>query len=327
MKEKICLSIESTAHTFGVGIITSKGKILSEAKASFTSEDKGMIPIEVAMHHEKNKDIVLQKALEEANLTLKDMDIIAISQGPGLAPSLLVGIKFAKELALKNNKPLIGVNHLCAHLEIGKLFCKVKDPIYVFVSGANTQIIAKEKLRYKIFGETLDVALGNALDKTGRIMNLGFPAGPKIEELAKKGKYIDMPYVVKGMDLSFAGIVTNAQNKFTQGASKEDLCFCLQETMFSMLVEVTERALAYCDKKEVLLVGGVAANKRLIEMLDIMCKERNAKNYFVPLKYSGDNPIMIGWLGIQQYINFGVAEKAEDMDIKPGWRTDEVDIK
>src|SRR3989344_3456130 len=199
MKEKICLSIESTAHTFGVGIITSKGKILSEAKASFTSEDKGMIPIEVAMHHEKNKDIVLQKALEEANLTLKDMDIIA------------------KELALKNNKPLIGVNHLCAHLEIGKLFCKVKDPIYVFVSGANTQIIAKEKLRYKIFGETLDVALGNALDKTGRIMNLGFPAGPKIEELAKKGKYIDLPYVVKGMDLSFAGIVTNAQNKFKQG--------------------------------------------------------------------------------------------------------------
>ena len=94
-----------------------------------------------------------------------------------------------------------------------------------------------------------------------------------------------------------------------------------------MLVEVTERALAYCDKKEVLLVGGVAANKRLIEMLDIMCKERNAKNYFVPLKYSGDNPIMIGWLGIQQYINFGVTENSEDMDIKPGWRTDEVDIK
>src|SRR3989344_2744327 len=99
------------------------------------------------------------------------------------------------------------------------------------------------------------------------------------KNLAKKGKYIDLPYVVKGMDLSFAGIVTNAQNKFKQGASKEDLCFSLQETMFSMLVEVTERALAYCDKKEVLLVGGVAANKRLIEMLDIMCKERNAKNY------------------------------------------------
>ena len=313
--------------TFGVGIITSKGKILSEVKAGFTTEKEGMIPIEVAKHHEKNKDIILKKALEEASLTLKDVDIIAVSQGPGLAPSLLVGMKFAKELALKNNKPLIGVNHLCAHLEIGKLFCKVKDPIYVFVSWANTQIIAKEKLRYKIFGETLDVALGNALDKTGRILGLGFPAGAKIEELAKKGKYIDLPYVVKGMDLSFAGIVTNAQNKFKQGISKEDICFSLQETMFSMLVEVTERALAYCDKNEVLLVGGVAANKRLIDMLEIMCKERSAKNYFVPLKYSGDNPIMIGWLGIQQYINFGVAEKAEDMDIKPGWGTGAVEIK
>ena len=326
MKELICLGIESTAHTIGFGLITNKGKILSEAKSSYTTEKEGMIPIDVAKHHEKNREILLKKALEEAKLTIKDIDIIAISQGPGLAPSLLVGMKFAKELAIKNNKPLIGVNHLCAHLEIGKLFCSVKDPIYVFVSGANTQIIAKEKLRYKIFGETLDIALGNALDKTGRIMNLGFPAGPKIEELAKKGKYIDLPYVVKGMDLSYAGIVTNAQNKFKQEVSKEDICFSIQETMFSMLVEVTERALAYCDKKEVLLVGGVAANKRLIEMLEIMCKERNAKSYYVPLKYSGDNPIMIGWLGLQQYINFGVIEKAEEMDIKPGWRTDEVDI-
>jgi len=202
---------------------------------------------------------------------------------------------------------------------------KAKNPVFVFTSGANTQIIAHEGGKYRIFGECLSIALGNALDKFAREIGLGFPGGPKIEEMAKSGKkYIELPYVVKGMDVEFSGIVTHAINLFRKGESKEDLCYSLQETMFAMLVEVTERALAHCDKDEVLLIGGVAANQRLCEMLDIMCRERKAKFYAVPMKYSGDQAAMIGWQGILEYEKRKL-ENVDKIDINPVWRIDQVD--
>ncbi len=235
-----------------------------------------------------------------------------------------VGKEFAKSLALKHNIPLIGVNHICAHLEIGRLITKTKDPVFVFVSGANTQIIAHEGHRYRIFGETLSIALGNALDKFGRIVGLGFPAGPKIEKLAAKGKLIELPYVVKGMDVDFAGIITKAEQLYKQGAKVEDLCYSLQETCFAMLTEVAERAMAHCDKTECILIGGVAANKRFCEMLNIMCKERGAKFYPVPLKYCGDNPIMISWQGILEHNTTKRIDDPKTIDINPVWRVDEV---
>ncbi len=271
----IALGIESTAHTWSIALMRDR-EFLSQVSDTFTTESGGMIPIEVAKHHERLKYSVLEKALAEAKCKLEDVDLIVFSQGPGLPPSLKVGRDLAVELAKKTGKPLIGVSHICAHLEIGRLITSAKDPVFVFVSGANTQIIAHEGGRYRIFGETLSVGLGNALDKFGRIIGLGFPAGPKIEELAKKGKYVELPYVVKGMDVDFAGIVTRAEQLFKQGVSKEDLCYSLQETCFAMLAEVTERALAHCEKKEVCLIGGVAANKRFCEMLDLMCKARGA---------------------------------------------------
>ena len=329
MKKVNCLGIESTAHTFGAGIITEKGKILSDIRDMYQTKSGGIIPSEAAKHHKEISLKIINQALEQAKLNFKDIDLISFSQGPGLAPCLLEGIKISKELARKYKIKLIGINHVIAHLEIGKLLCKVKDPVYVFVSGANTQIIFFEGKKYRIGGETLDVGLGNALDKFGREIGLGFPSGPKIEALAKNGKYTKLPYVVKGMDLSFSGIITEAIRKFKSGIKKEDLCYSLQETCFAMLTEVTERALAHTDKNEVLLIGGVAANKRLIEMLNIMCKERNAKFYAVPLKYSGDNSSMIGWNGILQYKkNKRYYDKLNinSIDIKPRWRIDEVEV-
>ncbi|MEK6835484.1 MAG: UGMP family protein, partial [Nanoarchaeota archaeon] len=225
--------------------------------------------------------------------------------------------------------PLIPVNHLIAHLEIGKLFTYAKDPVFILATGANTQIIAFEAGRYRIFGETLDIGIGNALDKFGRAINLGFPAGPKIEQLAKYGKYVELPYVVKGMDLSFSGILTRAIELYKHGVDREDLCYSLQETYFSMLTEVTERAMAHINKKEALLIGGVAANKRLIEMLNIMCKERKAKFYFVPIKYSGDQAAMIAWNAILQYKSnkkYYDKLKLEKIDINPNWRVEDVEI-
>ncbi len=314
----IILGIESTAHTFGVGIVTDKGEVLANAIDSYTSEDKGMILDEVAEHHNKVAETVLKQALEEAKVSWEDVGFIAYSAGPGLDPVLWAGYHIAKKWAKSNNKELVGVNHCCAHLSIGKAYNDLKDPAYLYVSGVNTQVIVSEGGKYRVMGETLDIGLGNMLDKFGRLIGLGFPAGPKIEELAKKGNYVELPYVVKGMDTSFSGILTKCQQLFDRGVSKEDLCFSMQETCFAMMAEVTERAMAHNDKKELLLVGGVGANKRFCEMLDIMCKERGAKFYKVPMNLAGDQGAMIAWEGFLRRKEFG------DVECKPHWRTDEV---
>ena len=325
----LCLAIESTAHTFSAAVVNDKGKILSDIKDMYQTASGGIIPIEAAKHHLAIGEKIIQQAIKAAKIRENQIDLIAFSQGPGLPPCLVAGKKFSHELSLKLKKPLIPVNHLIAHLEIGLLTSKLKDPVFILATGANTQIIAYEGKKYRIFGECLSIGLGNALDKFGRAIGLGFPAGPKIEQLAKQGSYIELPYSVKGMDVEFSGIVTQAINLYKKGAKKENLCYSLQETCFSMLAEVAERALAHTDKKELLLIGGVAANKRLIEMLSTMCKERKCKFAVVPFEYCGDNGAMIAWTGLLQYkankINFSEsAVKASD--INPKYRVDDVEV-
>ena len=323
MKDVLCLGIESTAHTFSIAVVDNKGRILSNIIDQYTTEKGGIIPQDAAKHHESVKENVLKEALTKAKVKPNEIDFISVASGPGLAPCLLVGVKFAKNLAKELSKPLIPVNHIAAHLEIGKLLTKAKDPIFVFVSGANTQIINYKNKRYRILGEALSISLGNALDKFGREINLGFPAGPKVEQLAEKGKYIKLPYVVKGMDVEFSGIVTAALNLYKKGVKKEDLCYSLQEILFSMLTEVTERALAFTNKNEVLLIGGVAANQRLCSMLSIMCEDREAKFFVVPKEYSGDQAAQAAWLGTLQY---NPKKELKDFDISPKWRIDEIEI-
>ena len=333
----IILGIESTAHTFGIGIVTNQGEVLANEIDSFSSESGGMIPDQVAEHHKKVADSVLQNALEKAQKKLNQEDVweqtefIAYSAGPGLDPALWEGYNKAKEWSKKFNKKLVGINHCCAHLSIGKKINDLKDPVYLYVSGVNTQIINYEGGKYRVMGETLDIGLGNMLDKLGRILGLGFPAGPQIEKLAKKGKYVELPYVVKGMDTSFSGILSKAQQllnrgiskisdgkKIRESVSKEDICFSVQETCFAMLAEVSERALAHTGKKELLLVGGVGANQRFCEMLKIMCQERGAKFYKVPMDLAGDQGAMIAWEGYLRRKQFG------DEKVKTHWRVDEV---
>ncbi|MBI5797355.1 tRNA (adenosine(37)-N6)-threonylcarbamoyltransferase complex transferase subunit TsaD [Candidatus Woesearchaeota archaeon] len=316
----IVIGIEGSAHTFSIGVFDStQKKFLATVKDVFSTEQGGMIPNEVAKHHRNVKEKVLAEAFATARIDWKDVDLIAYTEGPGLAPALLVTRDFAVALAHEHKKKLLGVNHIIAHLEVG-LFCTgAKDPIFLFCSGANTQVIVHED-KYRVFGEALSIAVGNAFDKFARNIGLGFPGGPKIEELAKKGKYVPLPYSVKGMDVDFSGIVTRAEQLYKQGVSKEDLCFSLQETCFAMLLEVAERALAHCEKKEVLLIGGVAANKRFAFMLDAMCKARGVKGYTVPLAYAGDQGSMIayqGWLERKR--------EQKDFDFNPKWRAEEVD--
>ena len=326
MKGLICLGIESTAHTFGVGIINEKAKILANVKDSYTTKKGGIHPTEAKLHHIKVKDKVVEDALKQANLKIDDIDLISFSQGPGMPPCLVVGMEKAKELSKKYKKPLVGINHCIAHLEIGKALTKAKDPVLLYVSGANTQVIAYDGGKYRIFGETLDNGVGNFLDGFARYLGLGFPGGPKIYELALKGKnYIELPYVVKGMDVSFGGIQTNLKQKYDSKKFKtEDLAYSCQETVFAMLVEVAERAMAHCEKDELLLGGGVACNKRLQEMCRIMCKQRNAKCFIPEPQVLVDNGLMIAWQGILQY-KAGQRDNL-DIDIKPYERTDDVEV-
>lgn len=325
MDDLISLGIESSAHTFGIGIATDDGKILANEKSIYKPPlGMGIIPHEARKHHEIVKQDLFEKALGTAGITIDDIDIVSYSAGAGLPPSLLVGANFALELVKKIKKPLIPVCHQIAHLEIGKLATKAGDPVFLYLSGGNTQIVAFVEGRYRIFGETEDIPVGNAIDVVARKMNLPMPGGSEIEKLAVKGKYIELPYVVKGMDLSFTGIQTAAINLLKKGIPKEDVAFSLQETCFSMITEVTERAMAHTDKKEVLLVGGVAANKRLQEMVKTMSDERGAKFYVVPPEYSGDQGAMIAWTGVLAHKHMW---KSDTKDIiRPRWKTDEVEV-
>ncbi len=326
MKKIICLGIESTAHTFGVGIVKNK-KILANVKDSYTTIKGGIVPVEAAKHHEKVKEKVLQNALTESGLKLSDIDIISYSQGPGLGPCLLQGLGLAKKLAKQIKKPLIPVNHCITHLEIGKLLCKCKNPVLLYVSGANTQVISYASGKYRIFGETLDIGVGNFIDSFARYCGIGFPGGSRIMELASKStKFIELPYSVKGMDVAFSGLLTNLKQKFDQRYRIEDLSYSLQEHAFAMLVETAERAMAHLRKKELLLGGGVACNTRLQEMCKIMCKERGAKFFCPPVSVLVDNAAMIAWLGILMY-KAGQKIKVEKTDIKPYERTDDVEVK
>jgi len=316
----ICLGIESTAHTFGIGIITDKGKILANVKESYVTEKGGIIPMEASKHHELVKWDVLEKAIEEAKIKLEDVDLVSFSNSPGLAPCLKVGMEFGKELKKKLKCKLIPVNHCLSHLSIGELVTGAKDPVFLYASGANTQIIAYEGGRYRIFGEALSIAVGNTLDKFAREIGLGFPGGPKIYELSKKGEYVELPYVVKGMDIELSGVLTKAIDLYKKGVSKEDLCYSLQETVFSMLMEVSERAMAHCDKKELLFGGGVCCNERLKEMGKIMCKERGGKCFIPENSLLVDNGVQIAWQG---YLERNSNKK---IDFDPRLRTDEIEV-
>jgi N6-L-threonylcarbamoyladenine synthase len=324
----LILGIESTAHTFGIGIVKN-GKILANIKRSYTTEKGGIIPIEAAKHHFEKKYETYFEALSKAEIKEEEIDAIAISQGPGLAPCLIEGMKFAKEMSKKLKKPLVPVNHCIAHLEIGRL-TGAKNPVMLYASGANTQIIAYASGKFRIFGETLDIGVGNFIDTFARYVGIGFPGGPKIAELAEKSKnYIELPYKVKGMDVAFSGMLTNLKQKLDSGKyTLSDLSYSMQETVFAMLVETAERALAHVNKKELLLGGGVSCNKKLQKMCEKMCSQRDAKFFCPPNELLVDQGAMIAFLG-EIMFKSGIKilyRNLDKLDIKPRQRTDEVNV-
>ncbi len=330
-KPSYVLGIESTADDFSVGIVTSNGKILANITSAYMPTQGGIHPREAARHHAEVAGQVIHRALRKAKIQSNRIEAIAFSQGPGLGPCLRTGATAARALATYLNTPLIGINHSIAHIEIGKLITGAKDPLTLYVSGGNTIISANEDRYYRIFGETLDIAIGNCLDvfarKAGLMQSPGNPFGAKVEKLASHGRtFLPLPFTIKGMDLSFSGLLTAAiETLHSRRHRLQDVCFSLQEVAFSMLAEVTERALAHTEKPELLLTGGVAANERLQTMLQTIADEHNARFSVVPKEYALDNGAMIAWTGALAH-KHRITTPIRKSTVKLKWRLDQVPV-
>ena len=325
--ELISLGVESTADNLGIGIVSGEGEVLANVTKIHVPEEGGIHPREAARHHSEHIGNIIRKALDTAQVTARDLDIISFSQGPGLGPCLRTGATSARALASYLKIPLVGVNHCVAHIEIGRIVTGADDPLTLYVSGGNTLVSGYESERYRIFGETLDIAIGNCLDTFARAAGLKYPGGPDIERKALKGsKLIPLPYVVKGMDLSYSGILTAIIAELETGRhSIEDLCFSLQETAYAMLGEITERALAHTGKPELLLTGGVAANKRLASIIHDIAEDHGSTPYVIPIKLAMDNGAMIAWTGVLAYSE-GLVTPVNKSFVNPNWRMDTVEV-
>ncbi len=331
MKQEItALGIEGTAHTAGVGVVRGPAggpfEVLANRVDMMRPPKGGIHPREAAEHHVEVFPPLLKAALADASVSPRDLDAVCFSQGPGLGPCLRTAATTARAFAYAGGLPLVGVNHCVAHLEVGRVLTDAVDPLLLYASGGNTQIIAYAKGRYRVFGETLDIGLGNMLDKFGIQAGMTFPAGPQIEEVASRGdRYLPLPYSVKGMDLAFSGVLTAALAMLKRGERLKDLCYSLQETCFSMLCETTERALAHTHKDEVVIGGGVAQNRRLQEMADTMCKERGAELFVPPRALLPDNGAMIALAGALEFGASG-AVALEATGVRQRYRTDQVKV-
>ena len=329
----ISIGFEGSANKLGIGII-SDGLILSNLRCTYiTPPGHGFQPRFTAIHHRTEIVGLLQRSLETAGIDPKQIDCVCYTKGPGMGAPLVTVAVVARTLSQLWGKPLVGVNHCIAHIEMGRFVTGASDPTVLYVSGGNTQVIAYSNRKYRIFGETIDIAVGNCLDRFARVIKLSNDPSPgyNIEQLAKEGKkYLELPYSVKGMDVAFSGItsyIESVVNKVLESGeySKADLCFSLQETIFAMLVEVTERAMAHTGSKEVLVVGGVGCNERLQEMMRQMCVERGAVLCATDERYCIDNGAMIAHTGLEMF-KCGVTTDLKDSWCTQRYRTDEVDV-
>lgn len=335
-KRVIALGIEGSANKVGVGIIRfdKEYEILANPRKTFvTPPGEGFRPRETAEHHSREILPLVEAALREAQVAPEDIDCICYTRGPGMGGPLRTCAVVARTLAQLWNRPLVAVNHCVAHIEMGRVATQVSDPVVLYVSGGNTQVIAYAGRRYRIFGETIDIAVGNCLDRFARVLGLSNDPSPgyNIEQLAKQGdKFVPLPYVVKGMDVSFSGLLTNVEQQAKTLIDKgectpADLCMSLQETIFSMLVEVTERAMAHCGRSDVLLVGGVGCNTRLQDMMRTMAAERGGVLCAMDHRYCVDNGAMIAQAGIFAF-QHGLTTPLDQADCSQRFRTDAVDV-
>eukprot|EP00796_Vickermania_ingenoplastis_P003593 gene3593-2534_t len=356
MSKVIALGIEGSANKIAIGIVDETGAILSNVRKTYiTPTGTGFLPRATADHHSYEILRLVQDALKESGLAPDDVQTICYTKGPGMGAPLSVGCVVARTLSLLWKKPLIGVNHCVGHIEMGRVVTGSENPVILYVSGGNSQVIAYADHRYRIFGETIDIAVGNCLDRVARLLNIPNDPAPgyNIEQKAKNGTILlDLPYTVKGMDMSFSGILSYIEMlvrhpqyrekaqvqhtkfkghspppflhaKIEEPFSSDDICYSLQETIFAMLIEVTERAMSQVKTKDVLIVGGVGCNERLQEMMRQMAHERGGRCFDMDQRYCIDNGCMIAYAGVQEFLN-GRVTTIQDSIITQRFRTDEV---
>ncbi|KAI9202589.1 Gcp-like domain-containing protein [Polychytrium aggregatum] len=335
-RSTIALGMEGSANKIGIGIMehapSGEARVLANVRRTYiTPPGQGFLPKDTAAHHQEHVIQLVRAALSEAGIKPTQVDCICFTKGPGMGAPLTSVAVVARTLSLLWNKPLVGVNHCIGHIEMGRMITSAQNPVILYVSGGNTQVIAYSERRYHIFGETIDIAVGNCLDRFARIVNLPNDPSPgyNIEQAAKRGsQYIELPYAVKGMDVSFSGILayieTIANEQLSAGTcTVEDLCFSLQETLFAMLVETTERAMAHVGSTEVMIVGGVGCNERLQEMMGKMVKQRGGHLFATDERFCIDNGLMIAQAGLLMF-KTGHVTPLEETWCTQRFRTDEV---
>ena len=363
----VILGIEGSANKVGVGIlhycpISKTYRTLSNPRKTYISPSGcGFLPRETSWHHQVYIVPLIRAALIEAYPhephPHKRINGIAFTLGPGMGGPLRSCAVAARSLSLLWGVPLIAVNHCIGHIEMGRVATCASDPVVLYVSGGNTQIIAYSDGKYRIFGETIDIAVGNCLDRFARIVGLSNDPSPGynvelqarrcIEEVRGRStealpKIIELPYVVKGMDVSFSGLLTYVEeltrkkNLFIPHGPKvnndqftiTELCYSLQETIFAMLIEITERTMAHCGQNSVLIVGGVGCNVRLQEMMADMVTDRGGTLCAMDHRYCIDNGAMIAQAGLfgYQYNSKDMLVKIEDTECRQRFRTDQVEI-
>jgi glycoprotease/Kae1 family metallohydrolase len=321
------LGIESSAHTLGIGIVDS-GMILANEKRMYRIGNAGILPMRAAELHTKNLHAALGSALSKSGLGIRDIEAVGYTKGPGLGPCLEVGMLAARGLAQRYGMPIFHVNHAVAHIEITSHMCKARDPLVLYVSGGNSQILAivdEPNKHYHVYGETFDIGVGNMLDSFAR--NAGFKRawGSEVASAALGGDYISMPYTVKGMDFAFTGLMTHAM-EMLKGHSLKDVAYSLQETAFSMLCEATERALLLTGKRTLIVCGGVAQSTRLQEMLKLISAEHRARFGVAPNEFNADNGAMVA-LVAEKLLRSGVKHRLEDCNVNQKYRIDKVALE
>jgi len=316
------LGIEGTAWAASAAVFDAeRGEIRIESDA-YRPDAGGIHPREAAEHMHEAVPRVIGTVLDE---TAKPVDAVAFSRGPGLGPCLRTVGTAARALAGTLDVPLVGVNHMLAHLEIGRQRSGFSAPVCLNASGANAHLLGFRGGHYRVLGETMDTGVGNAIDKFARHLGWDHPGGPKVEAAAREGTHVELPYVVKGMDFSFAGITSAAQDAVEDGTPVADACRGLEETVFAMLTEVSERALSLTGREELVLGGGVGQNARLQGMLEAMCEKRDA-SFFAPAdRFLRDNAGMIAALGARMY-EAGDTIPVEDSAVRADFRPDEVPV-
>ncbi|WP_253738889.1 bifunctional N(6)-L-threonylcarbamoyladenine synthase/serine/threonine protein kinase [Halohasta salina] len=335
------LGIEGTAWAASAAVYDDAEESVFIESDPYQPDSGGLHPREAAEHMGEALPQVVDRALRHAAETAPegasapyDVDAVAFSRGPGLGPCLRTVGTAARAAAQALDVPLVGVNHMVAHLEIGRHQSGFESPVCLNASGANAHLLGFHNGRYRVLGETMDTGVGNAIDKFTRHIGWSHPGGPKVEEAAAEGEFIDLPYVVKGMDFSFSGIMSAAKQAADDGEAIDDICFSLQEHVFAMLTEVAERALSLTGTDELVLGGGVGQNARLREMLDTMCESRGAAFHAPEPRFLRDNAGMIAVLGAKQFAagdTLAIAESTVDPNFRPDqvpvtWRDDEPSV-